>query len=285
MNELKDALKNATLTKTGKRIAEYILDHDTEACFMTSTDLAAAIHVSEASIIRFSRSLGFTGYMDFQKNLRAFYTEKSNRVSNTITVPHERLLASLEHSNGDYMEAFLMNTQQNIESVLKNNSRKTFDAAIDLILKSRRKYIVATRANSGVAAYFLLLMKHMLPDVYSVSDSSISVIDHLCDISSEDCLIFFSFPRYSKLDHQAVQMAEDAGASILGITDKPSAPLAQYTDVLLTVDVDTNSFFNSYVGVQLVMEILCSGISCRVGSSNEEKLKTIDKYLEKLGTY
>ena len=285
MKELKDALKNATLTKTGQRIGEYILDHYTEACFMTSTDLAAALDVSEASVIRFSRALGFTGYMDFQKKLRISYTEKANKVSNSITVPYERLRASMEHPDGDYMEEFLMNTEKNIESVLRNNSREAFTQAVDLLFASHRKYILATRANTGVASYFLLLMKHMLPDVYSTGDSAISVIDHMCDIAADDCVILFSFPRYSELDRQAVQMAEDAGASILVITDKPSAPLAQYADVLLIVDVDSSTFFNSYVGVQLVMEILCAGISRRVGASNEEKLKTVDKYLGKLGTY
>ncbi len=285
MEELKEAIKNATLTRTGRRIAEYILDHDTESCFMTSTDLAMRLNVSEASVVRFSRSLGFSGYTDFQKNLQASYTEKVSRVPNAVTVPHERLMASLERPGDDYISTFLINTEKNIESVLKNNSRAVFDQAIELLIKSRKKFILGTRANSGVAAYFFLLLKHMLPNVYSTADSSVSVIDHLCDMEEGDCLILFSFPRYSDLDRQAVQMAEDSKTSLLVITDRPSAPLAQYATVLLTVDVDTNSFFNSYVGVQLVMEILCAGISQQVGSSNGEKLKKIDRYLEKLGTF
>ena len=80
-------------------------------------------------------------------------------------------------------------------------------------------------------------------------------------------------------------MAEDAGASIIVVTDRPSAPLAQYATVLLTVDVDTNTFFNSYVGVQLVMEILSAGLSRRVGAANAEKLQMIDRYIGKLGVY
>ena len=285
MEQLREAIKHATLTKTSQKIGEWVLDHNTEACFITSTDLAIQLDVSEASVIRFARALGFTGYMDFQKHLRQSYTEKVNMVSNAITVPYERLRASMEYSDGDYIKEFLMNTERNIESVLRNNSQDTFDQAISLLFRSHRKFILATRANSGVASYFLLLMKHMLPDVYSTGDSSISVIDHMCDITEKDCVILFSFPRYSELDRQALQLAEDAGASILVITDKPSAPLAQYADVLLTVDVNSSTFFNSYVGVQLVMEILCTGISRRVGASNEDKLKTVDKYLEKLGTY
>lgn len=285
MYQLKENIRNAKLTKTGKRIAEYILDNDTEACFMTSTELASRLCISEASVIRFSRALGFTGYMDFQKNLRDYYTEKINRVSNAITIPHERLRASIEHTNADYIETSVLNTETNIKSILKNNSHMTFDQAIELLCISHRKYITATRANSGVAAYFFLLLKHMLSDVYSTGDSSISVIDHLCDIDRQDCMILFSFPRYSELDRQALQMAKDAGAAIILITDKASSPLAQDADVLITVDVDTGSFFNSYVAVQLVTEILCAGLSCRLGAAGEEKLRHIDKYLEKLGTY
>lgn len=178
-----------------------------------------------------------------------------------------------------------MNTETNITSVVRNNPKEAFDAAIDLLLKARRKYIVASRANTGVASYFNLLLRHQVTDVIPTWESSVNVIDHMCDIVSEDCVILFSFPRYSEMDHQAMQLAEDAGASIIVITDRPSAPLAQYATVLLTVDVDTNTFFNSYVGVQLVMEILSAGLSRRVGGANADKLQMIDRYIGKLGVY
>ena len=80
-------------------------------------------------------------------------------------------------------------------------------------------------------------------------------------------------------------LAEDAGARSLVITDRPSAPLSRYASVQLTVDVDTNTFFNSYVGVQLVMEILCAGLSRRMGGANAEKLQLIDRYIGQLGVY
>lgn len=285
MQQLKDALKNAKLTKTSKRIGAYILDHETDACFMTSTELAAELEVSEASVIRFARALGFTGYMDFQKHLRKSHTEKLGRISSAVAVPYERLQASMAAEGNDYIQEFLMNTETNITSVIRNNTKETFEAAIDLLVQARRKYIVASRANTGVASYFNLLLRHQLPDVIPTWESSVNVIDHMCDIGPEDCVILFSFPRYSEMDHQALKMAEDAGAKILVISDRPSAPLAQYATVLLTVDVDTNTFFNSYVGVQLVMEILCAGLSRRVGAANAEKLRLIDRYIGALGVY
>lgn len=285
MDRLKDALKNAKLTKTSKRIGDFILDNETDACFMTSTELAQELEVSEASVIRFARALGFTGYMDFQKQLRKSHTEKLGRISSAVAVPYERLQASMATESGDYIQEFLLNTQTNITSVVRNNPKAAFDAAIDLLQAARRKYIVASRANTGVASYCNLLLRHQLSDVIPTWESSVNVIDHMCDIGSEDCVIVFSFPRYSEMDRQALQMAEDAGAKILVITDRPSAPMARYATVLLTVDVDTNTFFNSYVGVQLVMEILSAGLSRRVGVANAEKLQLIDRYIGKLGVY
>ncbi len=285
MDQLKDALKNAKLTKTSKRIGAFILDHETDACFMTSTELAGELDVSEASVIRFARALGFSGYMDFQRSLRKSHTEKLGRISSAVAVPYERLQASMATEGGDYIQEFLLNTQTNITSVVRNNPKPTFDAAIELLVAARRKYIVASRANTGVASYCNLLLRHQLPDVIPTWESSVNVIDHMCDITRQDAVILFSFPRYSEMDRQALQMAEDAGAKILVISDRPSAPLAQYADVLLTVDVDTNTFFNSYVGVELVMEILCAGLSRRMGDANAEKLQLIDRYIGQLGVY
>ena len=70
---MKELLHSAHLTKTQKIIAEYVLDNASEACFMTSTEIALKLGVSESSVIRFSRTIGFDGFMDFQKALRKDY--------------------------------------------------------------------------------------------------------------------------------------------------------------------------------------------------------------------
>ena len=64
---MKELLHSAHLTKTQRIIAEYVLDNASEACFMTSTEIALKLGVSESSVIRFSRTIGFDGFMDFQK--------------------------------------------------------------------------------------------------------------------------------------------------------------------------------------------------------------------------
>ncbi len=284
--ELRARLLGVKLTKKERLIAEYILDHFAEACFITSTELADRLNVSDSSVIRFTKTLGYSGFMEFQRAIRKTYTDRMNSVSEAITVPADRLRLSISKlDENDIMESYFSNVMKNLKSAISQNDTLDFERAADYITGSKRKFILTSRANSCVGDLLLLLLKHLLPDVYETAHPSLNVIDHLCDITENDCLIAVSFPRYSKMDLLAAQMAYDAGAKIVLITDKASAPLAQYATQLLTVGVESNTFFNSYVGVLFVAELLCSFISKRMGYLTEAKLKLIDQYLADVGLF
>ena len=277
MKDMKELLHSAHLTKTQRIIAEYVLDNASEACFMTSTEIALKLGVSESSVIRFSRTIGFDGFMDYQ--------DKVLSISSSITIPSQRIAkqAKLDNSS-DYINRHFKNAAHNLEEIFIQNSIETFEKAADLIVSSKHKYIAATRGNICLADFFLLYLKQMVPHVTMTTTTSMSPIDHMCNISQTDCLVLFSFPRYSSQDEVTAEMARDAGASIIVITDKPSSLLAQYADILLTVPVDSNTFFNSMIGPQFVTESLLEIISHKA-KGIEKRLNTIDKYLNKLGNY
>lgn len=285
MKDIRELIHGAELTKTQKMIARFILDNSSDACFMTSTDIAAKLGVSESSVIRFSRSLGFQGFMDFQKSLRKDYQNRVLSISSAVTVPSQRIAkrATLDN-NAEYINRHFKNAAQNLEKVFSENTMSVFEEAANAITAAKRKYILATRGNACLGDYFLLYLKHMVPNVETVTSASISPFDHICNISREDCLIVFSFPRYSSLDRLTVQMAKEADAKIIVITDKPSALLAGYASTLITVPVDSNTFFNSMIAPQFVAESLLDVISHKV-KGIEKRLKKIDRYLDELGNY
>lgn len=285
MKELRELINKTPLTKTQKMIAQYILDNSADACFMTSTEIALKLGVSESSVIRFSRSLGFSGFMDFQKSLRRDYQDKVLSISSSITIPSQRIAKRAQlTSSAEYINRHLKNAAKNLENALTSNRPEAFEEAADIILASRHKYITASRGNSSLGDYFLLYLKHMVPNVETTSSSAISPVDHLCNISKDDCLIMFSFPRYSSEDKICARMAREAGAKVIVVTDKPSALLAEYATVLFTVPVDSNAFFNCMVGPQFVAEAILETLSHKA-KGIEKRLKKIDRYLGELGNY
>ncbi len=120
--ELQARLMGVKLTKKEKLIAEFILDNFAEACFITSTEIAKRLHVSDSSVIRFTRTLGYTGFMDFQRSIRKTYTERINSVSDSITIPSERLKLSIgKLGQSDIMESYFSNVMQNLKSCVSQN--------------------------------------------------------------------------------------------------------------------------------------------------------------------
>ena len=285
MRCIANLLNEKKLTKTEKVLKDFFLDQEKTACFMTSTDIALSAGVSEATVIRFARKLGFSGFTDFQKYLRENFQKEYSQISQNITVPYQRLLKSLEKKDADYVEEFAISTQQNIYNIISNNKQNTYDKAISIILASKTKYVLGSRANIGLASCTYFLLNCMLPDVRHTCSPAASPIDNMLSISENDVLLAFSFPRYSKLDEVTAKMARDAGASIIAISDRPSAPVAAMASVVFTVDVSSPIFFNSFVGAQLVLETLCAGLSRKLGKASTKRFKTLDTYLGSLQLY
>ena len=285
MKSLNELIHSSSLTKTQKMIAKYILDNYADACFMTSTEIAQELGVSESAVIRFSRSLGFCGFMDFQKELRKDYQDKVLSISSTVTVPSQRVAQRTKlETQTDSIERHFKNAVHNLETIFKTNSMMSFEKAADIILSSKRKYIAATRCNTCLCDYFSLYLKQMVSKVIMTNTTSLTPIDHMCSIGKEDCLILFSFPRYSSIDKITAEMACEAGAQIILITDKPTSELAPYATLLFTVPVDSDAYFNSMVAAQFVAEALLDTISQKA-KGVEKRLKKIDQYLDRLGNY
>ena len=67
MEDVIKKIQNMSLSKTDAKIASYICDHLDTVGLQTSTTMAEIIGVSDTSVVRFVRKLGFKGYIEFQK--------------------------------------------------------------------------------------------------------------------------------------------------------------------------------------------------------------------------
>ena len=54
------------LTKSGRTVAEYLLQHAGEAQYLSISSLAKECCVAEATVFRFCRALGFEGYHEMR---------------------------------------------------------------------------------------------------------------------------------------------------------------------------------------------------------------------------
>ena len=64
------------LSKSQKRIADFVVEHYDRAAFITAAKLGENVGVSESTVVRFASELGYDGYPEFQHVLREIIKNK-----------------------------------------------------------------------------------------------------------------------------------------------------------------------------------------------------------------
>lgn len=63
--------KNLYLTKSQQQIARYLVENPGQVAFLSITELAKETGVSEATIVRYAKELGFSGFQELKERIRS----------------------------------------------------------------------------------------------------------------------------------------------------------------------------------------------------------------------
>ena len=162
---------------------------------------------------------------------------------------------------------------------MEKNSEESIHAAADLLCSCRIKYIAGRRPTAPIAEKFSFLMRMVVPGVVSATGSV--TFEQLLDISPEDCLFVIDFNPYGGEVRRWIDLAHSRGAKIILLTDKPSTPFSDFTDVLLLADIYSVSFFNSNVSATFLLELLVSLVADQMDETATKRLDLLNPYFER----
>ena len=86
--------KNANLTKMQRKIAQFMVDNEYNLPHMSLMDVSRAVGVSDASVLRLVRMIGFEGYNDFKHELYEKLIERAGAPANNKHKLKERFETS-----------------------------------------------------------------------------------------------------------------------------------------------------------------------------------------------
>ena len=279
---LANKIKGLILTKTEKKIADYLLEHQDVLGVKTVTDLSLEIGVSDTSIIRFLRLLGFSGYVEFKRIMSEQMLQR-HRFNMSVGEKYIKTSEFVDKKNvlADVMKSAIAN----IQSSLENTQIETLRDIADCLSNSKRKYIIAFRSTSCCASYMYRKLVYFLPDVFCCDKADSSVLENMMDITTGDCILLYSFPRYSEINFSILEIAKERGAKIIVVTDKITSPLAAYADHLLTASISGVGFTNSYVAPMCLSEAILLLISKQGRKNKVKRAALLDEYLNKYAMY
>ncbi|WP_431045973.1 MurR/RpiR family transcriptional regulator [Streptomyces sp. P1-3] len=226
------------LSPAQRRIAQYITDHLTEAAFLSITDLAERVGVSQPSVTRFASSLGFSGYPALREALQPI------ALSAVAGAPGTR-----EEIRRNELQAAVDAEIANLESL-----RRVFadtDQVLDVgreLARSVPLTILGLRISVSLAEYFAYAAKRIHPDVRLVSRGGSVAYDAL--LQSREAggtwVLAFAMPRHAHETLAAMRAARRTGLRVALITDLTLGPLVEEAEVALTAGTGSRLVFDSY---------------------------------------
>jgi glucokinase len=263
------------LSPAEQRVATLVLEHPRKVLGEPIAEIARLADVSQPTVIRFCRSLGFTGLADFKLKF-------ASSLTGTIPVRHSQVRES--DSTHDLSAKVIDNT---VSAILKFRDQLdvlSIDRAIALLRQAKRVEFYAM-GNSRVVALDgqHKFFRFRIPTA-AYGDS------HLFKMAAElltpgDVVIVISTSGQLPDLLSAVDAARAAGADVIAITSSKS-PLAKKASVCLAVDhtEDSTTFLSmiSRVLQLLLIDIMSVGISVgeTEGEGDAEKRRMLISHLD-----
>lgn len=205
-----------------KRIADYILEHQDEIASLTTMELSERCDTSPASIIRFSKTIGFKGYNELK-----YYMENQILSSYGIeqAIDEDDDIARIKQKFAKINQMIIDDTMQMIDN-------HEMDKAIDEIIKAKRILIIGEGGSGSIclSTYNLFLQLGLPCTVETDAFLQVMAATHLTE---EDVVIAIIHSGRTKNTLDSMRQARRNGAKIICITGYQKTPMSEEADILL----------------------------------------------------
>jgi len=212
------------MSKSFAKLADFLLDSYIKASFMTASELAHALNLDAATVVRFSQHLGYKGYPELLREIRdkvrrnLLYQSQDSHEPNTLPGVVAHAMASLSN------ELEQMRLMLDIDSIEK---------LVNAIDKARR-IILLVESPAQPAAYNLVyfLEQGGFP-IYIARPGVIDFARTVHTASQQDLLIAIDVTGQSPFIARSLAEAKARGIPTAAIVGAASLPTARSANVVL----------------------------------------------------
>jgi DNA-binding MurR/RpiR family transcriptional regulator len=215
-----------------KKIADWILAYPQDIISLSITDLAEKCKSGEATIVRFSRRLGLSGYQDLKISIAQEMVTADKMLG-------EEMLP--EDSCYDLFDKTCSHIFLSLEYTRKVLGPKDLEAAAEKISQARRIAIYGLGNSASVAldAEHKFLRAGLSATAYC--DNHMQAIA-ACHLREGDVALGISHSGSSVDVVDALHLSRESGAFTIGITNASKSPIQKQCDIVLFTASDETRY-------------------------------------------
>lgn len=246
----------ANMSPAEQRVAGFFQRNREQVLMDSASALAEQAGVSDATIIRATKALGFAGMEELRRTLAAELKEDLSPVG--------RLARTLQEVGDDMQTAYdvtLDNHQTALASLRQDVSLEQFRTAVEHIVNARRVGIFGIGPSSAMADYFSIQLGRFGIESFSLTDTGLLLADGIQRLRDGDLLITFAYSRVYRELAVLLDQADRRGIPKILVTDSLGGKLSKRADLVLTVARGRAEMLSMHTATLGLIEVLLVGIA------------------------
>ncbi|MFD1956787.1 MurR/RpiR family transcriptional regulator [Paenibacillus thailandensis] len=260
-----------SLTPVERMVADYVLNNLEEIPLLSVKELAKQSKTSDASVLRFCKTMGYGGYRSFIVSISASLgsMDEEQKDQYTDIRPGDSLstiIANIAHNNS-----------KSIEDTMSVIDREEVARAVDALVSCSRIALFGVGASGLVCqdAEQKFLRINKICRAYTDGHSQLTAAALL---GPDDVAIFVSNSGSTSDVLEALDIAAKNGCKTIAVTKHSKSELADKCDIILNISTPELTFRSGAMGSRIAMLTVVDMLFAGVASAEYHHVK---KYLTK----
>lgn len=267
-------------SKADKALASYMLAKLSSIPFETAATLAAKVTLSEPTVGRFCRSIGYRSFKDLKEQLRRDIGDRPWLISDRLREFQQRTLAG-----ADQLAKSLQLEMEGLVAVYELAQTDEWKRTVQRLVKTKTVYVTGFQTERGMAQFFANQLHYLRDGVHLIDLAGGNFSELLLSDQTEACLILFEARRYSRMARLLAKEARRVGIPTTLITDAYCDWGRELVDDMLVVPTEFNLFRNSTAQMASLTNLLMNGVFIEIGPGVEERMNKVSALYSRFTGY
>jgi DNA-binding MurR/RpiR family transcriptional regulator len=246
-------LKYDELTPSFRKLAEFMLQNQLDAAFMTATELANRLGVDAATVVRFAQELGYTGFRELSKEIQEIVrSELKASYTADLSAPDDLGL----------FRGLLNNETHNLE-LCQDRLTEQVNTLLPALLDADWIWVVG----QGQCAYLAGLCADALRQVgllaIAIAPDPVTAASNLKEIGETEIVIGFSMTGMDLDTANVIRFARGRGAATFVFSASPVAAAALEAETSLICPGPTQTDIPSFTGLAAMIVVVAGAFAAR----------------------
>lgn len=259
-------IKYDNFSKTEKKVADYILNNPSEILPLFISELSELCGSSDASIVRFSKKLGFKGY----QQLKIAIAQESGvrAIGANITK---------DDSAYDIFEKICDDVYCSLEKTKLSLCAENLQSCCDKILSADKILVFGLGNSASVAMDASHKLFRLGFNANAYTDNHLQAIA-AAHTNKNSVVIGISHSGHSKDVIDSMRVAKSNGATTIALTNHGKSPLEKVSTIVLHTVADETNYrilgLSSRITQLAIVDAIYSYLVCRIKNVEERIDKT-----------